>query len=118
MSIEVSNETISDILTTALEGGINYWCKRAEILYDTLPRGVEAVYASDVIALGGSIKLYDIDSEETWILDPKSFEKGIKQYLKDNSSCITDGEIDAGVLDAGDADQIIQYSIFSELMFG
>ena len=31
ISVRISTEDIDDIVTTALEGGICYWCKRAEV---------------------------------------------------------------------------------------
>lgn len=31
ISVRISTEDIDDIVTTALEGGICYWCRRAEV---------------------------------------------------------------------------------------
>ena len=31
ISVRISTEDIDDIVTTALEGGICYWCRRSEV---------------------------------------------------------------------------------------
>lgn len=36
LEVNVTQEDIDDIVTTALEGGINYWCRKAEVVGDYL----------------------------------------------------------------------------------
>lgn len=109
-------EDVNDIVVTAIEGGINYWCRKVEILHDTVPeRNVDKVkYASDVIGYGGSLKLYDAESDDTWVLTPENFQSGLQEFVKMNSLT----EIDPGTIDAEDADTIVQLAIFNEITFG
>ena len=44
LDVRVSNEDIDDIMVSALEGGINYWCRKAEVKGEYLGE-----YASDQI---------------------------------------------------------------------
>jgi len=121
LSIEVSNQDISDICVTAFEGGINYWCGRVKILLDTLPDLAEdeKIIASDVIAKGGSLKLFDAeDDEETWTLTPENFKTGLEKYFADCYANNTEISFDPANIDANDADSIIQFAIFGELTFG
>ena len=48
LDVRVSNEDIDDIMVSALEGGINYWCRKAEVKGEYLRE-----YASDQISSGG-----------------------------------------------------------------
>jgi hypothetical protein len=115
-TICVPIEHVNDIMVTAIEGGINYWCGKVEILYDTVPEmNVARVkYASDVIGYGGSLRLYDVESFDTWVLTPENFRAGLQEFVKMNSLT----EIDPGMIDAGDADTIVQLAIFNDITFG
>ena len=48
ISVRISTEDIDDIVTTALEGGICYWCRRAEVKGKYLGE-----FASEQISRGG-----------------------------------------------------------------
>lgn len=120
LSIDISDQDISDICVTAFEGGINSWCGRVKILIDTVPNLAEdeGIIASDVIAKGGSLKLYDAeDDEETWILSPENFKTGLEKYFNECYSNNNEISFDVGNIDAGDADSIIQYALFNELVY-
>lgn len=83
MKIDVKQQDIDDIMAAALEGGINYWCYKAEVIGDYLGE-----YASDQISRGGKLKLYEmtnkgytkvvIGSKEYWI----DGETVIKEVIK------------------------------------
>ena len=60
LEINVTQEDVDDIVTTALEGGINYWCRKAEVVGDYLGE-----YASEQIGRGGMLKLYDSEGDKT-----------------------------------------------------
>lgn len=111
-NIELSNEEVSDLMVTALEGGINYWCRKAKVVQCP----TDYTFASDVIALGGTLMLYDAESDEKWELTLEKFLKGVKWY------CEQSGYTDGGDLmqehDADTADQIVQYALFDEIVFG
>jgi hypothetical protein len=121
--VVLSDEDIANILVTAFEGGINYWCKKVKMMKTTVSDDVwdreEKIIASDFIGLGGKLRLYDAEepSDENWILDAEKLKKGLEMYFSD---CGENSEVsfDAGNIDAGDADSIIQYALFGELVYG
>ena len=113
--LEFTEQDISDLMVAALEGGINYWCRKAKIVM--IPEGVDQnIYASDLIAKGGTLELYDAESTDKWELTLGKFLNGVK-YV-----CERDGYTDANDLmdnhDADTADAIVQYALFNEIVFG
>lgn len=123
---ELKPEEINDLIVTALEGGINYWCRKAEIkkanpnnpdskFWGIAPEhGGKINYASDVIGYGGALILYDAESSDKWELDLVNVLKGIKIH------CSNKGITPADLMedhDADDADAIVQYALFNEIMF-
>ena len=118
-----SKEDISDLIVTALEGGINYWCRKAKIKLDTegnyfnVPKEDQdkVIYASDAISYGGTLILFDAESTDKWELNLENVQKGIQMHCEKRNiapSALMD------VHDAGDADCIVQYAVFNELTFG
>ena len=124
MKHEFSTQDINDLVVTALEGGINYWCRKAEMLRDKVTHMFVGIsdedqdkiqYASDVIGYGGTLVLYDAESSDKWELTPEKFIKGIKMHCEEmaiNPANLIDNH------DAGDADAILQYALFDEITFG
>ena len=114
IEVNLSQQDIDDIMVTALEGGINYWCRRAKVVGEYLGEA-----ASDQISRGGSLILYDAESSDKWELTLEKFLNGVKLYFEDGCHVqVEDNRIDAGDIDAGDADCIIQLAIFEEVVFG
>lgn len=120
-TVRVSNEDIDDIVCTALEGGIGYWCYDAEVVGEYLGE-----YASDQISRGGTLKLHDAESDDVWDLDKAKLLNGISlaitngflleyEWAKFENEIIT---IDTCQIDAEVADAIIQYALFGKLVFG
>lgn len=115
-TIKVNAEDIDDIMACALEGGITFWCDEVRVVGEYLGE-----YASDQISRGGQLLLHDMEEEETYLLSKEKFLKGLKIFL-DNSEgkiCKLDSgyEVDPANIDANDADSIIQYAIFGELVY-
>ena len=115
--IKISDQDVDDIIVTALEGGINYWCGSAR------PKDEDykgAKYASGVLNKGGILILKDVEGiEADEELTLAKFLKGFQIFLKDNNITIDrDGTIDTGEIDAKWADMIIQYAVFGEIKFG
>lgn len=114
VTAEVSDQDIDDIMVFALEGGITYWCSKAEVVGETLGE-----YASDQISRGGELHLYDCESDEVYTLTLDKFLKGLSRYLCACYDQITDDDcIDPGEIDAERADCIIQYALFNEIVYG
>jgi hypothetical protein len=112
-SVIVSAQDIDDIITTALEGGITYWCGCAKVDGEYL-----GTWASEQVSRGGILKLYDDDEEEWLELTKDNFLIGLKLYLEKDNSILNGKEIDTCQVDADIADQIIQYAIFGEVIYG
>ena len=115
--IKVTQEDIDDIMCAALEGGIGYWCYKAEVLGKYLGE-----FASEQISRGGTLKLYDSESGEKYWLDRDKLLKGIKLayaggYYADYGWC--DGHLlDCCQVDAEVADAIVQLALFDDVIYG
>jgi hypothetical protein len=114
-ALEFTEQDISDLMVAGLEGGINYWCRKAKITM--IPEGVnQDIYASDLIAKGGTLELYDAESTDHWELTLEKFLKGVKYVCeRDGYTCANDLMDNH---DADTADAIIQYALFNEIVFG
>lgn len=116
--LRITGECIDDIMATALDGGITYWCNKAEVI-----GGYLGEYASDQISRGGKLKLYDYEAETTYELTIENLIAGIKVLIEDDSievnltkreNCF---ELDEDYLDSTLSDLIIQYAVFGELVY-
>lgn len=116
--LRITGECIDDIMATALDGGITYWCNKAEVIGEYLGE-----YASDQISRGGKLKLYDYEAEITYELTIENLIAGIKVLIEDDSievnltkreNCF---ELDEDYLDSTLSDLIIQYAVFGELVY-
>ena len=118
-NVVVSGEDIDDIMCSALEGGINYWCGKAEVDGKYLGE-----YASEQISRGGTLILHDMGEGRTELLTKEKLLQGIKMYAEQPNRSdifeVIDHElhIDCGMVDAEVADAIVQYAIFSEIFYG
>lgn len=114
----ITSDDIDEIMCLALEGGITYWCRDA---YP--PECLLGDYCSEQISRGGSIVLVDAETGEAFTLTKDKVIDGISLFLneKDNLWAYTTSDmeqIDVASLDADDADKIVQYALFGELVFG
>lgn len=114
VEVNLSQQDIDDIMAVAMEGGICYWCRKAEVVGEYLGE-----YASDQISRGGALILHDAESAQTWELTLEKFLKGVKLYFEQGCHVqVEDNAIDTCDIDANDADCIVQFSVFGEVMFG
>ena len=111
-----------DIMVSALEGGICYWCDRVTVEGQYLGK-----YASEQISRGGTLKVhvtepFDEQDTEWYELDIEKFIQGFRLWLENSGDCYGavsgDGKVDCGEIDAGCADAIIQYALFGEVVYG
>lgn len=115
--IIVTQEDIDDIMSSALEGGINYWCCKAEVVGEYL-----GTYASEQIARGGTLLLHDSEGDDVYELTLEMLLDGIGQayeenYFSEYEWC--DGQtVDTCQVDAEVADVIVQLALFNEIVFG
>lgn len=114
MDVDMTQKDLDDLMCTALEGGICYWCGRAEVVGEML-----GDYAHEQISRGGSLILYDAESSDKWGLTLEKFLCGLGLYLGEAMSAAFEGEdIDSSDFDADAVDCIVQYALFGKLVFG
>lgn len=115
--IKVTANDIDDIMCAALEGGICYWCDKAEVIGDYLGE-----FASEQISRGGALRLYDCEEDERYFLNRDKLLNGIKLayeggYYSDYEWC--DGTtLDCCQIDAAVADVIVQLALFNDVIYG
>lgn len=114
IEVNLTQQDIDDIMCTALEGGICYWCGRVDVMW-----GQAGKSTHEQLTRGGILILHDAESAQTWELTLGKFLNGVKLYLEQGCHVqIEDNAIDAGDIDANDADCIVQFAIFEEVVFG
>lgn len=125
IKVKITKQDIDDIMCAALEGGINYWASEAEV-----PENERvAEWGHEQISRGGKLLIhvdepFDDDNIEVYELTLEKFLGGFKMWMMDggcSTGVIDDGstgELDVGCIDAVDADSIVQYALFGELVFG
>lgn len=111
----VTDEDIDDIMSAALDGGITYWCCKAEVVGEYLGE-----YASEQISRNGTLKLYDAEGDAIYDLTLDKFLMGVRLWIENEHNFeLTDTErLDVGQIDAFAADLIIQYALFNGVIYG
>ena len=118
LEIVLTQEDIDDIMCGALEGGITYWCNRAEVVGEYLGE-----YASEQISRGGSLRLHDYEAEKVYELTKKKFLKGVELWAQKPVGCNCLEHINGKLrIDCCNADRIvcdaiIQYAVFGEVIY-
>ncbi len=129
-------DEMEDIFTTALESGysgIGYWA----VLDNTTPEwekaeqqlkkaGADLFFGSVMVKVllnGDRVRFYDAEADEDdlqedeiWYLDMEKFLNGCKLYETNRGSlikCLEDGNFDAV-----EADCLVQYAVFGDVIFG
>lgn len=115
INLELTDEDIDDIMCEALEGGISYWCNKAEVVGDYL-----GDYASEQISRGGSLLLRDAEEGDTYELTLQKFIEGFKLWIAGGYSthkAIEEGIVDCSEIGKKEADQIVQLALFEEIIY-
>lgn len=106
----ITAEEIENIIVSSLEGASSYWCGLDNTTpeWDNEPEDLPASqYATQLLLEGKTIILYDIeDEDERWELTLPMILKGIGAAIS-RSYNITD-----------DVDEILQLSLFGEVVYG
>ncbi len=112
---KVTTEDIDDIMVSALEGGITYWCDEAKVVEEKRV----AEWGHEQIARGGVLVLHDYQEGDSLELNLEKFLAGLKMYIENGGAdCVFYDGIDTSKIDAGMADSIVQYAVFGELVYG
>jgi len=129
----MTGKFVDDVMCTACEGGINYWCGGAEIVEKLEDgkcdyKGKE--FFHEVISEGGTIKFlvepFEDDckmSEEypnyaEYVLTLPKFVKGYQKYAEWAMQKNREVYTDTAYMDAEIGDIIIQFALFDEIVFG
>ncbi len=109
---DITSEFVDNILCTAFEGGIGYWAASANPLDNIWPENAE--YANQCLTRGVDIVISEIEETDKHILTMEKMLMGIERFCNRNNIGIHDLLEDH---DAGDADCIIQYALFGEIVY-
>lgn len=115
--VVLTSEDIDDIMSAALDGGITHWCCRAEVVEDDY----YGELASEQISRGGSLRLYDCEEDEVYVLTLEKFLTGFRLWIEsgqDLYGAVTKTGVDTGEIDGEMADWIVQFALFGEVVFG
>lgn len=123
-NIKITEENISDILSSAIYGGIGYWA----IIDNTgvevsANKSYEEVYTKILVG-GGYIKVIDVDVEDdpiTYWFNLNELLSGIQLWIElgmDRYGAVNGNELDCGCIDLECADCIIQLALFDDVVYG
>jgi len=101
---DVTQEQIEDVMTTAFEGGSNYWID--EVTVDIEPTE-KYKYMSEVLTRGGTLKVY-VEGED--VIQTLT----LGRFL----NALSNEHFDFDNYDAGGADAVLQKAIFGEVIYG
>lgn len=104
---------VDDLLVAAFEGGITYWCDKIYPAVD-IDSMDDIEYHSDCIARGVDLVLFDSETGEDYLLTLAKFIKGVNMFCEDND--VTIEELHENH-DSIDADIIIQYALFDNIIY-
>lgn len=119
VSLEITEQDVENIIVSSFEGGSNYWMGIDNTTKEWKDKPKDepvSIWATKIILKRKSVKLFDIEESEddsNWILTLEKLLKGIKLNIK-NRPFASDKEN----WDATDADCIIQFALFDEIVYG
>lgn len=108
----ITEQFMADVLCTCFEGGSNYWIEDVT----NLSNNPKSQYFSESFAKGDKLSI--LVEDLIYELSHQRFVKGFRLYVKHcienklpvyTDPCDIDGEI---------ADMILQFALFSELVYG
>lgn len=122
----VTQQQVDDLLCTAFEGGITYWCPTFEVLIDgheaeEYPEG--ARWGHETLTRGCTIRLTDSESAyynedeqpDHYVLTLEDFLKGIRMaaaHFRQSVDTFLEEQ------DADSADAAVQFALFDKLVYG
>lgn len=125
IELQVTDENLCSIVVTAIESGISYWARSMEYAHGCATSEPDEWYAEFRHAWWvpcGNALAFRLDDEDRWVrLDREGLLRGLRMWImrhKATGAVQPDGTIETGWIDAGDADCIVQYAVFGELVYG
>jgi hypothetical protein len=125
--VKLDDGFVNDVICTMFEGGSNYWINTIKINH---PNGMKlkstptSEWAADALNKGGSVTIFPHEYDGDIVtLNKQNLIDGVKKWAAGSNLLEIineDGQnyIDAGNIDADEADVILQYSVFGEIVFG
>lgn len=117
----MDTKTLQDLLTTAIEGGSNYWMNDEEnviniqVHRDSDNNVIEIQCETDVDGEGWIVQEITVASMRKALTEMKDDAKMPEHWRKWASKFIFDKDMD---YDAEGADVLLQYAMFKEIVFG
>lgn len=108
---DVTRQMVNDILCTAFEGGINYWCNSVSV--EEWPE--EAEYASHALGFGAVVILHGAGDDENYRLTLDMFLEGLSRAASHYGMSI---ESFYNNHDAEYADLVVQFALFDTVVYG
>ena len=122
--VNVTDEDIEDIVVDGLEQGIGYWCcldNRGDEFKNAPRDEPVAITSSKILLSGGKLKLIDEEGECSYEMTLDMLLNGIRLFKEkgwDIYNAITPDGINCGNLDALCMDEIFQFALFGEVLYG
>ena len=114
--VKVTEHNVEDIVVTAIEGGINYWCEGIQFAETRPAEESASTWAAMQLIKENAVKIRDEDGEHDLTIT-KLIDGLLKFSQKVRCFDVYEGEIDPSNFDAADADAVIQYALFCELKY-
>lgn len=112
--LTITEDFIEDVMETALSVGSTYWVSKI----DSLTPKADSDSFSKYLSKGGVIVLTDGETNNEYIISRYTFLQGYQLYV---DNCIKNGfnfYIKACDIDGGLADEILQYALFQDVIYG
>lgn len=107
-----SDQDINDILYSALSTSDSWF---TDI---TIEGNQIGEYITDQVSLGGKLFIRDKSSSLRFMLNKEKFANGLRRFIKANRmECVENGILDIYKIHGKDADSIVQYAIFGEILY-
>lgn len=131
LAFELADQTCHDVICTACEGGINYWCDIVRKTRATRPgETVPDITSFEAQVQDGPVSCDhpEIEAQEidVFTIDPGMIRDGLRRLLAPDANISPSIRNDAVLqlidpehaCDADTADAIVQFAVFGELVFG
>ena len=123
---KLMEDDVEDIVCTAIEGGIGYWCcldNTTDAFEEAPDDEPTAITAAKVLLDGGKIRLLDEEDEDKpYFLDIEALMQGFRLWIERGydyyGAVACNGEVDVEQIDAPAADAIFQLALFGDVVYG
>lgn len=110
--MRLTNQEHNDLMATALEGGINYWCNSATVVEEDQHKVKEDDLISDAFARGCRVTL-EVDGGDDVTISKEDLQRAFDKYREKQGVVFPLDDYDVF-----DADALIQLAVFDEIVYG